>query len=809
MYIFDGAMGTMLQQSGLVEGECPELFNVNQPDIVTAIHKAYLQSGSDIITTNTFGACSLKLVDYGLAHRVKDINTAAVKVAKQAIASVKKEAKVAGSMGPTGQFIEPLGQISFDEVYNSYYEQALALIEAGVDFIIIETIIDIQEMRAALLAALDARKTLNKTKEEVGVICQFSFNEDGRTITGTPPEVAAITVEAMGADVVGINCSLGPEQLIPLVERLASVTNLPISAQPNAGMPKLVGKETIFPLSPVEMGEYVPALIDAGATFLGACCGSTSAHISEIAKAAHSHTPKERMTVAPFTVFTSRTNFVKVGHKEKPIIIGERINPTGRKVLAKEIKEGRFAMVKRDALAQVAAGADVLDVNMGVPDIDVAATMKRAIMELTMLVDVPLSIDTIDSAAMEAGLKAYPGRPLINSVNAEPEQLERVLPLAKRYGAAVLCLPLGKGDLPVVAEERVALAKEIVLAAYEVGLRSEDLLLDPLVLTLASGQDSAIQTLRTLAMYKETFGFPTVMGLSNVSFGLPQRPYLNSQFLTMALSHGLTAPILNPLNSTVKKAFIAGRTLLGFDPAAAEFIADYGQDEEAMPIGIVTANKIEKAVFNSEDPLENIKHAVEQGEKELVIELVEQALVEGLDPLKITKQALSEAMNVVGDKFGSGKVFLPQVMLAAEAMQGAFQTIKRVLPENDGLTRATVIVATVKGDIHDLGKNIVAALLENNGYRVVDLGKDVDPSEIVAAVKRENASVVGICSLMTTTMPMIDVTIKAIHEAGLPSKVIVGGAVLTQDYATKAGADRYAKDGISAVNIVKELLGDD
>ncbi|WP_298703501.1 homocysteine S-methyltransferase family protein [uncultured Veillonella sp.] len=807
MYIFDGAMGTMLQQSGLKEGECPELFNVEQPLVVQHIHEAYLKSGSDIITTNTFGACGLKLADYGLAHRVEEINRAAVKVAKAAIQGVKPSARVAGSMGPTGLFIEPLGNISFDEVYATYHEQAYALIGTGVDFIIIETIIDIQEMRAALLAALDARKELGKTVDDVKIICQFSFSEDGRTITGTPPEAAAILMEAMGADIVGINCSLGPEQLIPLVARLASVTNLPISAQPNAGMPILVGTDTVFPLSPKDMGQYVVQLVDAGASYIGACCGSTPAHIGEIKKALHQHVPKERQNVPAFTAFTSRTGVVRVGHGEKPIIIGERINPTGRKVLAKEIQAGSFAMVKRDALAQVQAGADVLDVNMGVPDTDAVATMKRAIMELTMLVDVPLSIDTLDPKAMEAGLKAYPGRALINSVNAEPEQLEKVLPLAKRYGAALLCLPLGKGDLPATAEERIALAKEIVLAAYEVGLRSEDLLLDPLVLTLASGQYSAVETLRTLALYKETFGFPTVMGLSNVSFGMPQRPYLNGQFLTMALSHGLTAPILNPLNDTVKKAFIAGRTLLGFDPAAAEFIATYGNEEEL----VVTKKSINPSTseFHNEDPLENIQHAVEQGEKELVVELVEKALAAGIDPLKITKQALSEAMNVVGDKFGSGKVFLPQVMLAAEAMQGAFQTIKKVLPENDGLSKETVIVATVKGDIHDLGKNIVAALLENNGYRVIDLGKDVDPEDIVRAAEAEKASVIGICSLMTTTMPMIDVTIKAIRAAGLSSKVIVGGAVLTQEYADKAGADSYAKDGISAVNIVKHLLGDD
>ena len=807
MYIFDGAMGTMLQQSGLKEGDCPELFNVDHPEIIKGIHSAYLKNGSQIITTNTFGGCGLKLADYGLEHRVAEINKAAVKAAKQAIAEVKPDARVAGSMGPTGLFIEPLGNVSFDEIYDTYKEQALALIEAGVDFVLIETIIDIQEMRAALLAALDARNELGKTADDVKVICQFSFSDDGRTITGTPPEAAAILMEAMGADVVGINCSLGPEQLIPLVKRLASVTTLPISAQPNAGMPVLVGMETVFPLTPEEMGTYVGDLVDAGASYIGACCGSTPAHIREIAKALEIHTPKERVFPEPFTALTSRSGIVRLGHKERPALFGERINPTGRKVLAKEIREGNFTMVKRDALAQVNAGAHILDVNMGLPDIDGPAMMKRAVMELTMLVDVPLSIDTLEADVMEAGLKAYPGRPLINSVNAEPEQLEKVLPLAKRYGAALLCLPLGKGDLPVTAEDRVALVKEIVLAAYREGLRSEDLLLDPLVLTLASGENSAKETLRTLALYKETFGFPTVMGLSNVSFGLPQRPYLNSQFLTMALSHGLTTPILNPLNNPVKKAFVAACSLLGHDPGAADFIAQYGNEEET----VITTNKAKEAAvqFNSDDPLENIQHAVEQGEKERVVELVEKALNDGIDPLKITKQALSEAMNVVGDKFGSGKAFLPQVMLAAEAMQQAFQTIKRMLPENNDIVKDTVIVATVKGDIHDLGKNIVAALLENNGYRVIDLGKDVAPETIVEVAEREKASVVGICSLMTTTMPMIDVTIKAIREAGLSSKIMVGGAVLTQEYADKAGADCYAKDGITAVNIVKRLLGDD
>lgn len=804
MFIFDGAMGTMLQQAGLQEGQCPELLNLENPSLIESIHAQYLQNGSDIITTNTFGGCSIKLEDYNLAHRVFEINKAAVKIAQEAIQKNKPGAKVAGSMGPTGKFIQPLGTLTFDEIYSTYFEQAQALLEGGADYLLIETIIDIQEMRAALLAAKDARQNLHKEKE-TQIICQLSFSDDGRTITGTTPAAAAILLEAMGADIIGINCSLGPEQFIPLLKEMTSVTNLPLSAQPNAGMPKLVGNQTIFPLSPKEMGSFVPALLDAGATYLGACCGSTPAHIREIAAAVKKHSPLERPHCQPFTALTSRTQIVRLGHQYAPVIIGERINPTGRKVLAAEIKEGSFMTVKKDALAQVAAGAHVLDVNMGVPDIDQAATMHRAISELAMLVEVPLSIDTLDPAALEAGLKAYPGRPLINSVNAEPEQMAAIMPLAKRYGAALLCLPLGKGNLPETAVERVSLIKQIVSTAYSYGLRSQDLLLDPLVLTLAAGPQSAVETLRTLALYKEIFGFPTVMGLSNISFGLPQRPYLNAQFLTMALSQGLTSPILNPLNKPVKKAFDAALTLLGHDIGAAHFIENYGHEEEVQTITRSTVSSV-TAMTDTSDPLAQIRQAVEQGQVEVVTALVTKALADGLDPLAITKQGLSEAMQHVGEKFGAGKVFLPQVMLAAEAMQSAFQTIKKVLPDQKELEKETIVLATVRGDIHDLGKNIVAALLENNGYRVIDLGKDVSAEEIVAAARENKAPIIGICSLMTTTMPQIDITIQAIRQAGLQAKVLVGGAVLTQEYADKAGADKYVKDGIAAVQIVNELL---
>ena len=806
MYIFDGAMGTMLQAAGLEEGYCPELFNVEKPNVVNDIHGNYLQHGADIITTNTFGACSLKLEDYGLQDRVAEINTAAVKVAKEAIAMYKPEARVAGSMGPTGRFLQPLGNMSFDSIYESYREQADALIEAGVDFIIIETIIDVQEMRAALLASLDARQAAGKTKDQVQIICQFSFSEDGRTITGTPPEVATTIVEAIGADIIGINCSLGPEQIEPLIKKIASVTNLPISCQPNAGMPQLINKQTVFPLSAENMGPLMIPIADAGASYLGGCCGTTPAHIQSIANAIKNHTPKKRPHVEAKTIITSRTKLLELGHGVKPLIIGERINPTGRKILAQELRDGSFIRVKRDALDQVEAGADILDVNMGVAGMDQSPLMEKAIFDLSMLVETPLSIDTLDPAAMEIALKNYPGRALINSVNGEEESITHVMPLAKRYGAALLCLPICSGDLPEKAEDRVALADSIVNRAYSYGLKPQDLLLDPLVLTLASGEDSARQTLRTLQLYKEKFGFPTVMGLSNISFGMPQRPYLNGQFLTMALASGLTTPIMNPLNYAAKKAFVSSTTLLGWDPGSAQFIKDYGYEDETTAPGNAAPKGPAKASFDSNDPLANIRTCVEQGEKEAIVDLVKKALADGIDPLDITKKGLSEAMNVVGEKFGSGKLFLPQVMLAAETMQAAFNTIKEIIPASDSLDKGTVVVATVKGDIHDLGKNIVAALLENNGYKIIDLGKDVEPEVIVQAIKDNKASMVGICSLMTTTMPQIDNTIAAIREAGLDTKVMVGGAVVSQDYADQAGADLYAKDGIAAVNKANEFF---
>ncbi len=782
--VFDGAMGTMLQQAGLAPGDCPELWNVENPAAVTAIHRRYVESDADIIETNTFGANHIKLTHYGLANRVAELNAAAVKAAR---AACGPKTKIAGSVGPTGKFIAPLGELSFDAAYEVYYEQISALDAAGVDMVIIETVIDIQEMRAALLAA--------KAATAKPVVCQLSFGADGRTLTGTDPRTAAIVLEAMGADIIGANCSLGPAQLLPVVAELAAACSLPVSVQPNAGMPELINGQTVFPMSPAEMGEWTPKLVAAGAIYLGGCCGTTPGHIKAIKGALGELKPAPRIT-AVHTALTSRSRTVYLGAGLPTVLIGERINPTGRKALAAEIREGSFAAVKREALEQVKAGATVLDVNMGVPGIDQAAAMATAVTELSVLVDVPLAIDTTDAAALEAGLKAFPGRALINSVSAEPERLEQFLPLAKKYGAAVLCLPIAPGGVPATAKERVKIAGDIIAAALAAGLRPQDLLLDPLVLTVAADPRAAEETLATLRAYRRRFGYPAVMGLSNVSYGLPRRDLMNAAFCAMALDAGLDAPILNPYDPVMRDMLSATAALLGHDPQ--------GQRYSTVNAGIAAGSAAAPA--HPADVLAAVKQAVTSGQKEAVAPLVRQALTEGHSPLTITDHGLTAAMNEVGEAFGKGRCFLPQVMLAAETMRAAFLTLKEELPAHRADSLGTVVLATVRGDIHDLGKNIVAALMENNGFRVVDLGKDVPAEAIVAAAQKENADVVGLCALMTTTMPQIDIAVTALKAAGIPARLIVGGAVLTAEYAAQAGADAYAGNGVEAVNIAKRFV---
>lgn len=788
IHIFDGAMGTMLQAGGLKPGGCPELMNVESPDVVAGIHKAYIDAGSTIIETNTFGASRLKLDHYGLEDRTEELNAVAVKIAKQAAGD---RAKVAGSMGPTGRFVEPLGDLPFEEAYQAYFEQSGALARAGVDYLILETFIDIQEMRAALLACHDAAPG-------VPVICQLSYSEDGRTVTGTDPQSAAIILSAMGADIIGVNCSLGPEELVPIVKQLAENCDVPISVQPNAGMPTLVDGETHFPMGPEDFGYWAPKLLEAGATYLGGCCGTTPAHIKALAEAVKDMSEPDRHYDRRLWL-ASRSRSVCVDKDLPTVLIGERINPTGRKKLAAEVREGSLLSIKKEAVNQVKAGARLLDVNMGVGGIDEAAAMERAVREIAQLTDAPLVIDTGDPKALEAGLRIYPGRALINSVTAEDDRINSYLPLAKKYGAAILCLPVTNDGIAKKPEARVSAIREIVDKAKEAGLRDGDFLLDALVMTISADQNAARDVFTTLRLYRQEFGYPATMGLSNVSFGLPNRPLINSTFFAMCLEAGLDAPIMNPYDESMQRALKASAALLGHDPRGFAF----SKDESNLKV----PKKAAVAKTQDLDTISAIRQAVIEGEKDSIVPLVDKALQEGIDSNKITADGLTGAMTIIGEDFGSGRMFLPQVLLSAETMRAAFNRLKELLPATAEADKGTVVIATVKGDVHDLGKNITGALLANSGFKLIDLGKDVDSDDIVKAALDNNADIVGLCALMTTTMVQIDKVIEKLHAAGCQAKVMVGGAALTQDYADQVGADAYARDGVKAVELAKELVG--
>ena len=781
--MFDGAMGTQLQNMGIADKPCPEYASVIKPGLVTQIHRSYVDAGADIIETNTFGANRLKLANYGLENQVEKIITASVKAARMATVN---GTLVAGSVGPTGKLIVPLGESSFDEIASSYEEQIKYLVAAGVDYVLIETILDIQEMRAAVLAA--------KAVSNTPVIAQLTFEENGRTVTGTSVESAAAILEPLGASVIGMNCSLGPEQLLPLVKKLAENTSLPISVQPNAGLPHLVGNKTVFPLSPEEMAGWVPKLVDAGASFIGGCCGTTPEHIMRM---------KEKLTICkeavrkplPFGVrLASRSRSVWLGTGHDTVLIGERINPTGRKVLAEELKQGSLITLKKDALDQVENGAGVLDVNIGVPGLDQKELMKKVVTELSAIVDVPFSIDSTQPEVIEEGLKNFPGRALINSVSGDKPAQDKILTLAKKYGAAVIVLPLAGRELPKTAEDKLKIAKEIVAAAKKAGLSDSDMLLDGLVLTAATDGNAPGETLKTLRLYKEEFGYPTTMGLSNVSFGLPQRELINTAFFLMSLANGLDAPIINPMAKNIKEMLAAAKVINGQDAQGIKFSQDYsaaGPQDSIKP--------------DEGDKIMQLKKAVMRGEKELAGELCVTIYKEGSSVGDITENALTAAMEEIGKDFAIGKAFLPQVMLSAEAMRTAFDSLKQFTDAASD-KKGKVVLATVEGDIHDLGKNIVSALLNNSGFEIIDLGKDVPADKLLECVKKEKPDIVGLCALMTTTLGAMQECIGKLHDEKYAGGIMVGGAVLTAEYAEHIGADMYAKDGVRATTLAKEWM---
>ncbi|NLW91490.1 MAG: dihydropteroate synthase [Syntrophomonadaceae bacterium] len=820
--MLDGAMGTMLQQNGMRPGECPELFGVNNPATLKDIHGQYVDAGSDIIETNTFGGNRLKLDEYALGDRVHEINAEAVRIAKKAVGD---RALVAASIGPSGRLLQPMGDVTFDDLYEVFAEQIRACAAGGADLISIETMTDIGEMRAALIAA--------QQNTRLPVITHMTFESDGRTMTGTDPINAALTLSAFQPLAIGANCSGGARELLKVLEQMAKYSSVPLSIEPNAGLPRLINDQTVFPDSPDEMAEYALLLREAGASIIGGCCGTTPAHIRAMADAVRGLGPGKK-TTAKYFALTARSCHVLLGENQPLAFIGERINPTARKKLAQDIKDGKMQIVVNEAREQVKAGAPILDVNMGVPGIDEPAAMRQAVMGVQAAVDLPLSLDSTNPAALEEGLKNFVGRALINSTTGEEKQMRLVMPLARKYGAAILGLCLDDKGIPEKADGRMEVARRIYQTAKEYGLRDEDIYIDCLVKTASAEQENVMETITALRSVKSELGVGTVLGVSNVSHGLPARELLNSTYLAMAWAAGLDLPIMNPFDQRMMEVTRSAAVLLNRDPNCGEFISRYkdykpgaaggavgnrhdvctqcnipellGKQAAApnvsvSPAPVPTAEAVEKTIFD------RLKAMVLNGEREEI----EAALLQALDeqkhePLEIINRGLIPGIEAAGDLYDKKQYFLPQLMMSAETMKRAFAIVKPRMAEDKSQEKGVIIMATVAGDIHDIGKNIVCVMLENYGFKVIDLGKDVDSELIIDMAERSGADIVGLSALMTTTMPAMKEVIQGIKEKKLKCKIMVGGAVLNQEYADSIGADAYSRDARDAVVKAQSLL---
>jgi 5-methyltetrahydrofolate--homocysteine methyltransferase len=784
--VLDGAMGTMLQERGLKAGGCPEEMNLHAAQVVQAVHREYAEAGADILVTNTFGGSRTKLAHYGLDQQVAEINRAGVEIARRAAGS---EGLVAASIGPTGRFLQPVGDAGFDEMVEIFGEQVTAFAAAGADLITLETFLDIREIRAAVIACREF--------SALPVMALMTFDDGGRTVLGTPPEAAAVTLDALGVEVIGSNCGLGIDGIYGILEKMRSVTSRPLISQANAGLPQLRNGQTVFPGTPEEMTAYHERLIHLGVRVIGGCCGTTPAHIRAIREALDGR--NQSWTPPPRRGFlSSRTAVVAVDPDAPCAVIGERINPTGKKAYTAELRQGKTAYIRREAQEQLAAGATLLDVNCGAPGVDEPAALERAVYAISGVAGAPLVLDSSHPAALEAGLKAADGKVLINSVSGEIKSLKAILPLARKYGAAVIGLALDENGIPETAEGRVRVAGKILEAASSVGLPKEDVVIDCLTLTVSAEQKRAMETIRSLRKVRDELGLATVLGVSNISFGLPCRPVLSSAFFAMALEAGLSAAIINPKDERMMDAFRAAMVLLGKDERAEEYIAVYG--------GVSTVPVVPKGDGPEPGIRELLGFAIIEGDKDGVLALVERALEEGLSPLQISNEGMLPGLEEVGRRFGRNQIFLPQVMLSAETMQAAFARLKQELQGDAAQSLGKILMATVEGDIHDIGKNIVCTLLENHGFEVIDLGKNVSAQRILEQARQHRVDAVGLSALMTTTIQQMEVVIRQLRDAGIKTFTMVGGAVVTQDYADSIGADLYAADALEAVAKIKKLL---
>ncbi len=784
--ILDGGMGTMLQAKGLKLGEHPELAALDHPDWLLDIHRAYAEAGSQILCANTFGANREKLRRTG--RTVEEVIPPSIAIAKEAAAG---RALVALDLGPVGQLLEPTGTLDFETAVDIFAQQVRCAVSAGADLVMIETMTDLQECRAALLAV--------KENSTLPVLVSMTYEERGRTFLGHAPACVALTLEGMGADAIGINCSLGPREMPALVEELARWTNLPIMVKPNAGLPDPGGAG--YDITADQFAAAMAELTGLGVKCYGGCCGTTPEYIAKLCKALEGRTIRE----VPRTVPAAVCSPVQVVPIDRVRVIGERINPTGKKRMKEALLRDDVDFMLSQALEQVQAGADILDVNVGLPEIDEAGMMVKVVKALQGVTDASLQLDSTRPEVLEKALRVCCGKAIVNSVNGDEETLDAILPLVKKYGAAVVGLTLDKEGIPRTAQARVDIARRILDRALALGIRREDVYIDCLTLTVSAEQEGASQTLEALERVKKELGLKTVLGVSNISFGLPARPLVNQNFLTMAMTKGLDLPIINPNLEAMMAAVRCYHLLMNIDTDAREYIAAYANADVSTSI-TSGGNAPQSAAPAGERTLEQIVAAGLKGEAGPAT----RRLLETTDAMTVVDEILIPALDRVGADFEAGRVFLPQLIQAAGAAQAAFEVIRGRLsaqPGGEDTRKGTIVLATVKGDIHDIGKNIVKVLLENYGYPVVDLGKDVEPAAVVEAAKRHSAPLVGLSALMTTTLGSMEDTIRLLRAEQVPCQVVVGGAVLTPDYAKKIGADFYARDAKESVDVARQVIG--
>lgn len=776
----DGGMGTLLQKSGLQPGELPERWNISHPEVIKGIHKSYYDSGSNIVNTNTFGANSLKFS----TDELSEIIYHAVKNADEArkASSGKQEKFIALDVGPTGKLLKPLGDLDFEDAVKAFAEVISLGVKYGVDLITIETMNDSYETKAAVLAA--------KENSDLPIIVTNAYGENGRLMTGADPAVMAAMLEGMGVDAIGANCSLGPKQLMGVMDELLKYCSVPVAFKPNAGLPKSDGKVTYYDVDAEEFAQDIKLAVANGVRIVGGCCGTTPEYIKKVCELTRDMRPKE-IEKKTYSVCTSYNKAVFFG--EKPILIGERINPTGKKRFKQALLENDIGYILQEAVNQQAKGVHVLDVNVGLPGIDEAQMLTNSVCELQCVTDLPLQIDSSDPVAMESALRRYNGKAMINSVNGKEENLNTIFPLVKKYGGFVVALTLDEKGIPSTVDGRMKIARKILLTAALYGINKKDIIFDPLAMTVSADKMSAVTTLETVKKITEQLGCNTSLGVSNVSFGLPSRDLVNAAFFTTAMENGLSAAIMNPYSERMMEAYYSFNVVKGLDENCMDFI-NFASRQEVQP----TAKQ--------ENSL-TLKEAIEKGLKEKASEITT-AMLGNSAPLDIVNAHVIPALDNVGKRFEEKKLFLPQLLMSAEAAKASFEVIKATMSaDGSSVKKGSIVIATVHGDIHDIGKNIVKLLLENYGYNVIDLGKNVPPETVLKAVTDNHAPLVGLSALMTTTVPAMEETVKLIKENAPWCKTVVGGAVLTQDYADKIGADKYAADAMETVRYAESVIG--